>query len=414
MVDEITDDNEASPDLGRAKRAPPTIDLQASEISGETRHVSGDAPPEHPPHEPVAEEITAAGSPPISPWIVAPVSGLVAAALVIGVAWMLGWPAVVAPSAAPAANTAVTDGLAARIARVESKTNTPVASAPDPAAAARIDALEKSMAALRTELASARAQSEKLAAAVNDAKATPGGAAPTPDLSGITERIAQLELASRAQGSEIAQESTRIADSKPADDMPLRRTVAAALLDVMVRIGDPYPAALAAAKSLSDNADALKPLEVFAASGVPSSAVLSRELLTLVPKLSPPSPETVSTQIGYLGLRLAERLGMARAVLLTAVLGAINIPFYEEMAYHAHWWRYRHCRMAALPGRFGSHTPLYIIIAELVIGASLAPLARIALRDGSWRRAFWAGTLGGIFTIAGGLIGYGLMERILP
>ena len=50
----------------------------------------------------------------------------------------------------------------------------------------------------------------------------------------------------RAQGAEIAQQGSKLADSKaadakPADDMPLRRVVAAALLDVLVRIGDPYP-----------------------------------------------------------------------------------------------------------------------------------------------------------------------------
>ena len=33
---------------------------------------------------------------------------------------------------------------------------------------------------------------------------------------------------------------------KPADDMALRRLVSGALLDVLVRVGDPYPAALAA------------------------------------------------------------------------------------------------------------------------------------------------------------------------
>ena len=74
--------------------------------------------------------------------------------------------------------------------------------------------------------------------------------------------------------------------------------MAAALLDVLVRIGDPYPAALAAAKALAPNPDALKPLEGFAASGVPSAASLSRELLTLVPKLSPPAPENSTTGTG--------------------------------------------------------------------------------------------------------------------
>jgi hypothetical protein len=297
MVDEMPENN-GPPDLGRAKRAPPTIDLEASEVSGETRNMGGEAP-----SEPVSEAppppISPPVSPPVSPWVIAPISGLVAASLVIGVAWMLGWPAVVAPSATPKADIAAIDGLAARVASVESKVNTPAASAPDPAAAARIEALEKSIVSLRGELASARAQSEKLAAEVNDVKATPGGASAL-DLSGINERLAQIERATRAQGAEIAQEGAKIADSKPADDMPLRRTVAAALLDVMVRIGDPFPAALAAAKSLSNNPDALKPLEGFATSGVPSAAVLSRELLTLVPKLSPQQPENSTAGSGLI------------------------------------------------------------------------------------------------------------------
>ena len=181
---------------------------------------------------------------------------------------------------------------------MESKTGTPPATAPDPAAAARIEALEKSVAALRGELAAARAQSEKLAAAVNDVKSAPRETAPSPDLSAINERLAQIERASRAQSAEIAQEGAKIADSKPADDAPLRRLVAASVLDISVRQGDPYAPALAAAKSLSDNAETLKPLDGFAASGVPSAAVLSRELLTLVPKLSPPSPENSTTGSG--------------------------------------------------------------------------------------------------------------------
>jgi hypothetical protein len=304
MVDEIPDEK-ATPDLGRPKRAPPTIDLEASEVSSETRNAGADAPPEYPSGEPSAEEIpppvSKPVSSPISPWVIAPVSGLVAGALVIGVAWMLGWPAVVAPSAAP--NTAAVDALAARIASVESKAG---AASPDPAVAARLDALEKSLGSLRGDLASARAQTEKLAAALNDVKATPGQASASPDLSAVNDRLAQLERATRSQGAEIAQ-----------DDVPLRRVVAATLLDGMVRSGDPYPAVLATAKSLTDNSDALKPLEGFAAAGVPSVAALSRELLTLVPKLSPPSPENSAAggslvdrlQAGAMNLVHLERTG---------------------------------------------------------------------------------------------------------
>jgi len=93
--------------------------------------------------------------------------------------------------------------------------------------------------------------------------------------------------------------------------MPLRRIVAASLLDVLVRTGDPYPAALAAAKSLAPNPDALKPLDGFAASGVPSANALSRELLTLVPKLSPPPTEKSTTGAG-----LVDRLQAGAAKLV--------------------------------------------------------------------------------------------------
>ena len=299
MVDDNPEDktpspDSGSPDSGRARRAPPTIELEASEVSGETRNAGEDARPEPvshvpPSHEPISDEPAAR----ISPWVIAALSGAVAASLVICVGWLLGWPAVLpATSSAPAFNAAVIDDLAARVASIEAKINKPAAPAPDPAMVGRVEALEKSLASLRGDLSGLRAQSEKLAASVNDAKSTPRESAASVDLSAINERIAELERAARAQVSEIAQES-----GKPADDVPLRRVVAASVLDVSVRQGEPYAAALAAAKSLAENADALKPLDGFATTGVPSAASLSRELLTLVPKLSP-AQETATSGSG--------------------------------------------------------------------------------------------------------------------
>src|ERR1700737_2224635 len=190
MVDDRPEDTEPSPDPGRARRAPPTIDLEASEVSGETRNAGTDAEPERIPEHPSA---------PISPWVIAAVSGAVAASLVICVAWMLGWPAVPATPAAPQVSAAAVDDLAARLADVESRTAKPAASAPDPAAAAPGEALEKSLAALRGELATARAQSEKLVAGINDIKSAPRETAAPVDLSAINERLAGLERAMRAQ-----------------------------------------------------------------------------------------------------------------------------------------------------------------------------------------------------------------------
>jgi hypothetical protein len=246
----------------------------------------------------------------VSAAIIAALSGAGAAALVIGVAWFAGWPGEPVPPAAPAApqvSSAAIDDLAARVAGVESKIKAPATPVSDPAAAARADALEKSLAALRTEIAGQRAQSEKLAAALNEVTSAPRETSAPVDLSAIDERLAQIERATRAQSAAIAQEN-----AKPADDVPLRRIVAAALLDVLVRIGDPYPAALAAAKALAANPDALKPLDGFAASGVPSNAALSRELLTLVPKLSPPAPDNAATT----GAGLVDRLQAGAAKLV--------------------------------------------------------------------------------------------------
>jgi hypothetical protein len=284
MDEDRPEDATLSPDPSRAKRAPPTIDLEASEISSETKGTGTAPDPDAPPR-------------PSRPWLSAAtatsaVTGAVTAAVVIAAAWYLGWPSE-APSAAPPANTAAIDTLTSRVADIESKSAKPPVTAPDPAAAARIEALEKTIAALRSEIAGARAQSEKLASDVSAVKSTPREAAASPDLSAINERLSQIERTTRAESAEIAQQS-----NKPVDDAALRRVVVASMLDVSVRQGEPFAAALTAAKSLAADATTLKPLDEFATSGVPSAAILSRELLTLVPKLSPPAPEPATTGAG--------------------------------------------------------------------------------------------------------------------
>jgi hypothetical protein len=239
----------------------------------------------------------------LSAIVTSAVTGAVTAALVLAAAWYVGWPGETA--APPPANAAVIDTLTSRLAEIESRSAGPAATAPDPAAMGRVEALEKSIAALRSEIAGARAQSEKLAADVNAVKSASRESTP-PDLDGINERLGQIERATRAESAVIAQQS-----NKPADDAVLRRVVVASMLDISVRQGEPFAAALAAAKSLAADAAALKPLDDFAASGVPSAALLSRELLTLVPKLSPPAPEIATTGSG-----IVERLQAGAAKLV--------------------------------------------------------------------------------------------------
>jgi hypothetical protein len=362
MADERPEDIEASTDFGRPKRPGPTIDLEATEVIGEAGSLRREAATEAG-AEAAAQaggEAAAAGetaapeaaagatsgeAPPARPrvrWIasalVSAITGASAAALVVAGLWFWGWPgdaAAPAPVAPQIDNTAV-DALATRIARIESKAFTeptaapdsksseskaspdataapPSGSTPDPAAATRIDELEKSIASLREELGASRARSERLGAAVDALKAAPRDAAAPPDLSAINadlsavnERLGQIERAAQAQIADAARQS-----AKPADDKPLRRLVAATLLDVSVRHGEPYAAALDAAKALAPDPSALKPLEPFAATGVPNPGAISRDLLTLLPKPAP-APETPTTT----GAGIVDRLqaGAARLV----------------------------------------------------------------------------------------------------
>jgi hypothetical protein len=336
MADDVLEDAGPAPDSGKVKREPPTIELEATKVaetgsapkadeakagdvkagevktaatqSAEAERAAEPRPEAEPKAEPARAKASRSSSRSTSPWLVAPISGAAAAALVIAVGWLfgwlLGWPALQSPPATPQVSAAAVDELATRVAGLETRAAKPPPPVTDPAVTARIDGMEKSVATLRSDVAALRAQSEKLAAAVNAAKTAPGEAASAPapsvDLSAINERIEAIERATRAQAAAIAGE--KAAASKPQDDLPLRRVVAAALLDVAVRHGDPFAGALASAKALSPDPDKLKPLDEFAAKGVPNPPALTRELLALVPKLSPAADNSTA------GTGLVDRL----------------------------------------------------------------------------------------------------------
>jgi hypothetical protein len=114
--------------------------------------------------------------------------------------------------------------------------------------------------------------------------------------------------------------------------------------------------------------------------------------------------EVVAVQFGYIGLRLWERFGKP-GLLMIALLGAINIPFYEEMARRIHWWQYGGCRMI-------SFTPWYIILGEFGIALLLALFAR-TLRRGSWRVAVVAGLIGGISIFACYAAAFLITDRLI-
>lgn len=295
----MADDNEtgSSPDAGRPKRPPPTIELTAAEVT--ERPVAAEdapeapaesidtAPSDMPPSEPAAEaaaEKQTAISPARAPVLVPAAVGAVAGALVAGIAWF-------GLSDVASSDKADVDALTSRIAQIEAR---PVA-APDTGLATRIDTLEKSIAGLRGDLTAAKTQSDRVVADLNQLKSAPRTAAGVVDLGPINERLGQIERAAGELKSSAAQQN-----AKPVDDAALRRVVAASLLDTSVRQGEPYAAALAAVKSLASNANQLKPLDAFAATGVPNAAALGRELLAVLPKLAPAPAEAPAAGAGFM------------------------------------------------------------------------------------------------------------------
>ncbi|MEW5847603.1 MAG: hypothetical protein AB2A00_02275 [Myxococcota bacterium] len=97
--------------------------------------------------------------------------------------------------------------------------------------------------------------------------------------------------------------------------------------------------------------------------------------------------QIVAMQFAYIGLRLYERMGV-KGLVLSGLLGAVNIPFYEEMALRLNWWRYRGCAML-------SHTPYYIILGELLLVMGFGALAR-TVRQTSWVNVALAGVAAGV------------------
>ena len=281
MDDNRPDDPTLSPDSGRPRRAPPTIDLEASEVTKPAEDV-GQSEDSNPSSRPALAAL--------HPFWVAGATGAVTAALVLAIVWAVGWPAEPARPIAEI-NTGAIEALTSRVGDLEGQVSKPAA--PDPAMASRLDALAKSLASLKSELGTTQAQSQKLAAELDAVKSAPPASAaepPSPDLSDIKGRLAEVEQAVRADKANLAQVT-----DKPADDTALRRLVVASMLEISVRQGEPFSEALNAAKALAVDPQQLKPLEDFASSGVPNPAVLCRELLTLVPKLEPPSPNTTAS-----------------------------------------------------------------------------------------------------------------------
>jgi hypothetical protein len=158
MDDNRPDDSAPSPDSGRSKRPPPTIDLAASEVTTKPAEDAGADGAANGSHSSRSSWRSSAALPAV---LIAGLAGAATAALVIAAVWALGWPQETARPIADSNVTAI-EAISSRLAELEGRASKPVV--PDTALSSRFDALEKSITALRAELAGTRDRSDKLAA----------------------------------------------------------------------------------------------------------------------------------------------------------------------------------------------------------------------------------------------------------
>ncbi len=113
-------------------------------------------------------------------------------------------------------------------------------------------------------------------------------------------------------------------------------------------------------------------------------------MLWTSPLYMPLSWMVVLTYLGYIAWRLRVLLGWRKAALLSAVLGAIQIPIYEEMAYYGGWWRYKPVHLMI------GHTPVYVLLFEGLVVAAL-PLLYDRIERRSWKQVALIGVIVGVW-----------------
>jgi hypothetical protein len=212
---------------------------------------------------------------------------------------------------APAGDKVALDTLRQRLSKLES--DIAVLPSGDKAVAGRLVESDKTIKSLGAQIAELNKRSEDIAAKANQAGASAAiaskavsdlrtsvqsatqqtSAADSTALNALKERVGALEQALRELREKAA---------KASDDTDVRRALSAAVLRDAVESGAPYQAELAQAKLLGGSDEALAPLERFADSGVPTKAVLARQLGALLPKLTSAtrSKETTGSIIGRL------------------------------------------------------------------------------------------------------------------
>jgi len=330
MADENEDPPSAAAKMPRVRRRAPTIDLKATELSVEpppsaaaaspnplSEHEStvppeysteppayetgGAAPPAEPPPQP--SESAPRRHVPGRPLLEAGLAGGLVALIVFFVLWLAGLFSgtesqsdhqlarieaqlreMASRPTSHIPEPGAVEELTARLEKLERAT--PRAAGNDAAAGAAIEGAIKPVQAAVADLArhvednttairDARGKVEAALAAAAAARL----AAERNNVEALSNRVVALERASKTLPDEVAKSLAL------AGDRPLRAAMAAQALRTAVERGDPFVAELSATKVNGVDPRTLAPLEPFAANGLPSAALLARQLSDLAPEM---------------------------------------------------------------------------------------------------------------------------------
>jgi hypothetical protein len=86
-------------------------------------------------------------------------------------------------------------------------------------------------------------------------------------------------------------------------------------------------------------------------------------------------------QFGWVGWRVLQRHGLLASVIVTGLVGGLNVPIYEYLARGADYWTYQNTAML-----FGA-VPYYIPAGEVVFMAVVPLMLRRLDRGGLWTAA---------------------------
>ncbi len=108
------------------------------------------------------------------------------------------------------------------------------------------------------------------------------------------------------------------------------------------------------------------------------------------------------TYLGYFSWRLRALQRWRMAILLCGLVGAIEIPLFEEMSYYGGWWRYAPVHLMV------GHTPIYVSLFEGLVIAAL-PLLFYRVERRPWLQVAVVGVVIGAWTAISALAAWILL-----